>query len=390
MKAGTAVVLVAAGKGTRLGARVPKAWVPFNGAPLFMRSLSAFCALPWVSRVILVMEAGWLVRARATVKAAGLRRVTVISGGERRQDSVRRGVKAARLRGREVVLIHDCARPFVDAAVAGRVAAAARENGAALAAVKAVDTVKREGAGGCVAATLPRNNLWLAQTPQGIRSDLVTRWLAAVARGGVTDDVQPLEALGIRVKLVSGSQRLSKVTALEDLDLARKVGAPEQRVGFGFDMHRLVRGRRLVLGGVRVRFPKGLDGHSDADIVCHALTDAVLGATGGGDIGARFGVRRAATRGLSSVKFLQTVAREAGAKGWRVVNADVTLLAQAPKIGPYRDMMARGLAVAMGISSDRVSVKATTAKRMGAIGREEAMGCFAVVMVAAQTIPWLK
>lgn len=379
---GSTVVLVSAGRGTRLQARVPKAWVSLCGAPLFTHSLRTFHALPWVRRVVVVMEPGWLARARRLVRAMGFRKAAVVAGGKRRQDSVRRGIAAARVKGREVVLIHDCARPFVDPVVAARVAAAARRDGAALAALPVVDTVKRAGAGNRVVATLSREGLWLAQTPQAIRGDLVRRWLRETADRDVTDDVQPIESLGVAVRLVPGRRSMAKVTVREDLDMARKIGRGEPRVGLGFDLHRLVRGRRLVLGGVRVPFPKGLDGHSDADVVCHALTDAVLGATGGGDIGARFGVRREATRGLPSVRFLETAVAEAAGRGWRVGNADVVLLAQAPKIGPYRRRMIGVLARAMRVEPGRVSVKATTAKRTGDVGRGEAMACFAVVTVA--------
>lgn len=376
------VVLMAAGKGTRLGARVPKAWVELDGQPLFLRSLATFHRQPWVARMVLVMESAWVSRARMLMRRAGFRKVRVIAGGARRQHSVVRGVCAARPRGREVVLIHDCARPFVDPAAAWRVAAAARLDGAALAALPVVDTVKRAGDAGWVASTVPREGLWLAQTPQAIRSDLIPRWLEAVAGGRTTDDVQPLEALGVRVKLVPGTRRQAKITEPEDLELARHLaGGRDTRVGFGFDQHRLVPGRPLVLGGVRVPFAKRLEGHSDADLICHVLTDAFLGATGGGDIGTRFGVRRGATRNISSLKLLRTVVEEAAVRSWRTRHADVTLLAQAPRLGAYRARMISRLASALRVEPDRVSLKATTAKKMGEIGQGRAMAAFALVTV---------
>jgi 2-C-methyl-D-erythritol 2,4-cyclodiphosphate synthase len=267
-----------------------------------------------------------------------------------------------------------------------RVIRAAARHGAAVAALPASDTLKREGAGGLVAATVPRAGLWQAQTPQAVRADLIPEWLAALAGGDVTDDVQPLESLGHHVKLVPGSRRTVKVTWPEDLAMANELAGGGTRAGVGFDMHRLAPGRRLVLGGVPILFPQGLAGHSDADIVCHALTDAVLGATGGGDIGTRFGVRREATRNLSSVKFLATVVREAAVRGWKIVNADVTVVAEAPKIGPYRDRMARVLSRALGIPAVDVSIKATTAKKVGVIGHGEAMACFALVSVVGPVI----
>jgi 2-C-methyl-D-erythritol 4-phosphate cytidylyltransferase/2-C-methyl-D-erythritol 2,4-cyclodiphosphate synthase len=285
-----------------------------------------------------------------------------------------------------VVLIHDCARPFVDFDVVSQVATAARAHGAALAALPAHDTVKRAGAGGRVAGTIPRKGLWLAQTPQALRADRVPGWIGAMAAGEVTDDVAPLEALGQYVQLVPGSRRTSKITVPEELAIARELarGSPELRVGFGFDLHRLVTGRKLVLGGVRIPFNKGLEGHSDADIICHALSDAIMGALAQGDMGTRFGVRRVETRGMSSVRFLSAVRTDAAARGWRVNNADVTLLAEAPRIGPYRDRMIARLSAALGVDSGRVSVKATTAKKTGPIGRVEALAAFALVTVVRQ------
>lgn len=387
------VVLVAAGAGTRLGARVPKAWVPLAGRPMFLHPLAALHDLPWVTRIALVVEPSWMARARAATR--GFRKVRVVAGGRRRQDSVANGVRAVRTGRRELVLVHDAARPLVDPAVAERVARATQREGAALAAMPAPDTLKRAGGEGRVAATVSRAGIWQAQTPQGIRGDLVPAWLAALSGPDVTDDVAPLEAAGRPVALVPGSSRMFKVTypgdlavaerlvPRQDVRAARRPGDAGLRAGFGYDLHRLVPGRPLVLAGVRIPFPKGLEGHSDADLICHALTDALLGATGGGDIGARFGVQRKATRNLRSVVFLETVVREAAARGFLVRNADVTLLAQAPKIGPYRARMVATLARALGISADRVSVKATTAKKTGEIGRGEAMACFALVTVEA-------
>jgi len=379
------LVLVAAGRGKRLGAGGPKAWVPLAGRPLFSHALEAFHRMPWLRRIAVVVDRSSVARARAFVRAEGLTRVTVAAGGARRQDSVAAGVRALRPKGKMVVLVHDSARPFVDPQVVERVAREAARYGAAVAAIPTSDTLKREGAGGLVAATVPRARLWQAQTPQAVRADLVERWLTALAGANVTDDVQPLESLGLKVKLVPGSRRVLKVTWPEDLAMASELLA-QARAGIGFDMHRLVPGRRLVLGGVRIPFAKGLEGHSDADIVCHALTDAVLGATAGGDIGTRFGVRREATRNMSSVKFLETVVAEAARRGWSVRNADVTVLAEAPKLGPYRDRMARALARALGVPCEDVSIKATTAKKLGVVGRGEAMACFAVVTVVRRGV----
>lgn len=376
------VILVAAGEGRRFGGRTPKAWVALGGKPLFLHSLESFHGLAWVKRIVLVMHPRRLAAARRLVRDIGFRKVAaVVPGGRRRQDSVAIGAKALGVRGIEVVLVHDIARPLVDDRIAGKVARAAAENGAALAAVPVMDTVKRSGPKDLVVSTLSRSGLWLAQTPQGIRADLVPAWRLALSAADTTDDVQPLEEAGGRVKLVTGSARMSKVTVREDLDIAAALMGCEVRAGFGFDIHRLVRGRQLVLAGVRVSFGRGLEGHSDADIVAHALTDSLLGAAAAGDMGTRFGVRKKAAANARSLDFLAGTVGEMAERGWKVANADVTLLAQAPRINPYRSRMIANLARAMRVSSGEVSVKGTTAKGMGLVGRSEAMACFALTVL---------
>jgi len=375
----------AAGRGTRLAAPVPKAWVDLGGRPLFLHSVTAFSGMPFVSRVVLVVDRSLIGVARRELKRAGLGKVVVTPGGKRRQDSVANGVKAIGPRGREVVLVHDCARPFPEPQVVAQVIAAASRHGAALAALPAADTVKREGAHGMVAGTVPRAGLWLAQTPQAVRADLVGNWLKALSGPAVTDDVQPLESAGLRVKLVRGSRRMEKVTYPEDLLTARERMRGPARTGLGFDMHRLVPNRPLVLGGVRVPFHRGLEGHSDADLVCHALSDAILGAICGGDMGTKFGVRRGATRNIRSIRFLEWTVEAAGKAGWRVTHADATLVAEAPRLGRYRSLIVRRLSRALGISPLEMSLKATTAKKLGPVGKGEAMACFAAVNVERES-----
>ncbi len=375
------LVLVAAGKGERLKAALPKAWIGVAGKPLLMHSLQRFHAEPWIDRIALVVERSWVGSARTLVRAGGFRKVVVVAGGNRRQDSVASGARALKLGKGTVCLIHDAARPLADAALAGRVARAAHLSGASVAAVPVADTLKRSGPKGLIAATVSRANLWQAQTPQAVRGDLAKTWLNLLDGADVTDDVQPLEASGIKVRLVPASRTNLKVTWPEDVAAAEKLMAGETRSGIGVDLHRLEPGRPLILGGVRIPFSKGPDGHSDADLVCHALTDALLGATAGGDIGKRFGVARPAMKNMRSTGFLRTVVAEARARGWRPVNADVTVILQAPKLGGYREKMRVSLAGILGLTIDRVSVKATTAKRTGAIGEGQAIGCVALVSV---------
>jgi len=381
------LVLLAAGKGTRLGGEIPKPWVPLAGRPLLVHSLDVFHALSWIKRIVLVVDKAYLARAKKLVKEAGYgKAVRIVAGGQRRQDSVANGVRALGRSLSSVVLVHDSARPFVDARIAWDVANGARRHGAALAAVPGADTIKRAGPRELSAGTVPRAGLWLAQTPQAVRSALVPAWLKELSGRDVTDDVQVLEDGGIRVKLVRGSRRMFKITDAGDLEMARAIASAgtETRAGFGFDLHRLVKGRPLILGGVKFPFPKGLDGHSDADIVCHSLCDAIMGASGLGDMGARFGVRRVETRGQSSCKFLSETADAVRQAGWQVRMADATLMLQEPRIAPRRDLMRRRIAGALGITPDRVSVKATTAKHSGPVGAGEAMACFALVTLAGR------
>lgn len=376
------VILVAAGEGRRFGGRIPKAWVPLAGKPLFLHSLETFHDLAWVRRIVLVMHPRRLAAGRRMVKVLGFDKVSaIVPGGKRRQDSVAIGAKALGVRGIRVVLVHDIARPMVDGGVAGKVARATVENGAALAAIPVMDTVKKSGPKDLVVSTLPRSGLWLAQTPQGIRADLVPAWRRALLTADTTDDVQLLEESGGKIKLVMGSARMAKVTLREDLDIAAALMGSEVRAGFGFDVHRLVRGRPLVLAGMRISFGRGLEGHSDADIVSHALTDSLLGAAAAGDMGTRFGIRKRATAHARSLDLLAGTAEELMARGWRVVNADVTLLAQAPRLNPYRSRMIANLARALRVSADEVSLKGTTAKGMGLAGRSEAMACFALTVL---------
>jgi 2-C-methyl-D-erythritol 4-phosphate cytidylyltransferase/2-C-methyl-D-erythritol 2,4-cyclodiphosphate synthase len=343
--------------------------------------------MPWISRIILVVDRTYLGAAKKLVGELKMKKVArVVAGGVRRQDSVANGVRALGRKLSAIVLIHDSARPFPDAAVSFNVAREALRNGASLAAVPGADTIKRAGEREHSAGTVPRAGLWLAQTPQAVRANIVPGWLKELSGRDVTDDVQVLEDGGVRVKLVRGSRRMFKVTDAGDLEMARAIAMAgvETRAGFGFDLHKLVAGRPLILGGVRFPYPKGLDGHSDADIVCHSLCDAIMGAAGLGDMGARFGVRRAGTKGMSSLKFLAETASAVREAGWRVRMADATLMIQEPRIAPRRELMRRRIAEALGTSVDRISVKATTAKHSGPIGAGEAMACFSLVTLAGR------
>ena len=288
-----------------------------------------------------------------------------------------------------LVLVHDAARPFCSRALIGRVIDAAAEAGAAVPAVQATDTVKQSAdAGGhaVVAATLPRERIHLAQTPQGFRID-VLRAAVALGRSGVdaTDEALLAERAGYAVRLVEGDPENVKITTPADLDrasgrLARSGGggAGAVRMGIGYDLHRTVAGRPLILGGVHVPHDRGLDGHSDADAVCHALIDAVLGGAAAGDVGQHFSNRDPRWKGASSIDLLERAVAIVRERGYAVGNADVVVIAERPRIGPHAAAMRERLAQALEVAVDAVSVKAKTGEGVDAVGRGEAIAVHAV------------
>jgi 2-C-methyl-D-erythritol 4-phosphate cytidylyltransferase/2-C-methyl-D-erythritol 2,4-cyclodiphosphate synthase len=287
------------------------------------------------------------------------------------------------------VLVHDAARPFATPALTRAVLLAAARDGAALAALPATDTVKRSScAGPRVAETLDRRTLWLAQTPQGFRADVLRRAFdaAGAAASEATDESQLVERLGVSIALVDGEPGNFKITTADDVARARsRVEAPVA-VGVGYDVHPFAAGRRLVLGGVEFQGEgDGLLGHSDADICAHALCDAILGAAGLGDIGRHFPDTEARWKDASSVRLLAAVSAKAREAGWRVGNADVTLAARRPKIAPRAEEMRTRLAEAMGISKAQVNVKATTGEKLGFVGRGEGIAAHAVALLVRAT-----
>ncbi len=377
------VIIVAAGRGARMGASEPKQLLDLGGRTMVRRSVEAFDAHPSVDRIVVVLPVE-LVPAGASVVGQTRRPCVVVAGGDRRQDSVRCGL-AALGDDIELVLVHDAARPFVDAALVDRVIAGARETGAAVPAVQARDTVKRVGRGDrMVQATLPREEIWLAQTPQGFRRNVLDEAVTIGARGvEATDEAMLAEQAGHRVVLVPGDERNVKITTPEDLAEARRKLASCPRVGCGYDLHRLEAGRPLVLAGVTVPSERGPIGHSDADVVCHALADAIFGAAAAGDIGQHFPDTDARWKGAAGLDLLGRAVAIARELGWRVSSADVTVLLERPKLGPQAPEIRRRLAGALELSPDQVSVKAKTNEGMDAVGRGEAIAAHAVVVLAA-------
>jgi 2-C-methyl-D-erythritol 4-phosphate cytidylyltransferase/2-C-methyl-D-erythritol 2,4-cyclodiphosphate synthase len=382
----TAVILPAAGIGARLTKQERKAWIPLAGRPLLTYALDTFRAHPAVAECILVVHPGDMERARALI-AAGPARVTekVVLGGPERQASVWHGLQEVSA-GTDIVLIHDAARPFLSPALISATIAAAARYGAAVVARPIADTLKRATPQGEVAATLPREAVWGAQTPQGFRLSVALDLFARAHQEGWqgTDDVQLAELAGQRVRLVPGEALNFKITHPEDLTLAeRLLAARPPRVGIGYDVHRLVPDRPLVLGGVTIPHPQGLAGHSDADVLTHALMDALLGAAALGDIGLHFPDTDPRYQGADSLALLTEVCARVRAAGFVLVNLDVTLVAQAPKVAPYIAEMRARLAAAAGLPLPHLSVKATTTEGLGFEGERTGMSAYATACLLA-------
>ncbi len=311
----------------------------------------------------------------------------IVAGGSRRQDSVANAFDSV-LPESDVVLIHDAARPFVSADLISRAIDAAAEHGAAIVALPVRDTVKRverHGASRVIAGTIPRDTIYLAQTPQAFRRD-VLREAVALGRSGVeaTDEAMLAEHAGHAVHVVDGDPSNVKITTPDDLDLARRgSGAPAAaaRIGTGYDLHRLVDGRPLIIGGVSIPSQKGALGHSDADVVCHAITDAVLGAAGAGNIGQRYPDSDATWTNASSIELLRDSVRHVRASGFAVENVDVSVVLERPKIAPHIAEIQSRVAEALGVEPSRVSVKGKTNEGLDAVGRGEAIAAHAVALL---------
>ena len=377
------VIIVAAGGGARMASSVPKQLLDLGGKTIVRRSIEAFDRHPRVDRIVVVLPAELMSNA-ASIVGETRRPCAAAAGGERRQDSVRQGLAA--LPGDvDLVLVHDAARPFVDAALIDRVIERARETGAAVPAVQARDTVKHvDPATKVVRNTLHRNEIWLAQTPQGFQREVLSD---AVARGAgsaeATDEAMLAEQAGRPVAVVPGDERNMKITTPDDLDAARRAIGAAPRVGTGYDLHRLVEGRPLVLAGVTVPSERGPAGHSDADVLCHSLADAIFGACADGDIGRHFPDTDPKWKGAAGLDLLGRAVAIARDRGWRPSSADVTVILEKPKLAPHAPQIQVALASALGLTASQVSVKAKTNEGVDAVGRGEAIAAHAVIVLVA-------
>ena len=380
-----AAVVPAAGRGERLRGPTPKGLVLLGGRPLVQYALTILQSVAEVEAIAVAVPADAVTAIRDLARGAGLSKVVaVVPGGADRQASVAAGLKALPP-GPDLVLVHDGARPFLSRQLASEVIAAAARDGSATAALPVGETIKR-GEGGWVRATLDRTSLHRIQTPQGFRRPLLEQAHATAERDGIrgTDDAVLVERLGSPVRLVPGDPVNFKVTIPEDLTLAEAVlvrrqdAARAPRVGVGFDCHRFAPGRALVLGGVAIPHARGLLGHSDADVIAHAVMDALLGAAGCGDIGQQFPPTDPAYRGANSMMLLGRVRDLIADRGWRAAHVDVVVMAEAPRLAPHVPAMRAAMAEVLRLSVEGVNVKATTAEGMGAIGREEGIAAHAV------------
>ena len=374
-------IIAAGGRGSRFGGAQPKQFELLAGVPILKRTVDTFLTGYPFDEVVVALPSELAAHPPAYLDDA-----IVVEGGERRQDSVANAF-AAVAPSSQVIVIHDAARPLVSPALIERTVAAAIEHGAAIAALAARDTVKRGDASRTIRGTLPRDEIFLAQTPQAFRVGVLRDALSlASTAADATDEATLAEQAGHRVHLVEGDARNLKITTPDDLDmaerlLARRGGATSIRIGNGYDLHRLVAGRPLVLGGVSIPFDKGLDGHSDADVVCHAVTDAILGAASAGDIGRHFPDTDPAWKGADSVDLLKRAVAIVKAAGFGVANVDVIVIAQRPKLSPYVDSMRASLACALGIDMDQVSVKGKTNEGVDSTGAGEAIAVHAVALI---------
>jgi 2-C-methyl-D-erythritol 4-phosphate cytidylyltransferase/2-C-methyl-D-erythritol 2,4-cyclodiphosphate synthase len=385
---GAALVIVGAGDGTRLGAPVRKALVDLGGQSLVERAALAFKDVPGIVDRVVVLHRDDLSRAAETGLAAKLKAASVralVAGGATRQESVLAGVRATDPSARDV-LVHDAARPFVKAARIADLLLALKESQAVLLATRPSATVKRVQHDGAVISTLPRNEIRLASTPQGGRRQTLLRLLedAVRSKAEVTDEASLFERAGIQPVTVDDDAGNIKITHPEDLGLAHGLLPNEPpRVGHGYDIHRLVPGRPLVLGGVTIASDVGLEGHSDADVLLHAVIEAILGAAGMPDIGEHFPDTDPRYRNAASTDMLAYVISEIRDRRLRVAQVDCSILAERPKLLPFKPEILASLRKRLGLPEGRVSVKARTNEGLDAVGRGEAIAAHAIAVLAS-------
>ena len=407
MRMHVSAIIAAGGRGARFGGDGPKQVRHLGGRPILQHSIEAFQRADEVDDIVVALSQDLAANPPAYLRG-GPKPLAIVAGGRRRRDSVAAGFAEAEGRA-DLVVIHDAVRPLLTHGVIARTIEAAVEHGAAIAALVVADTVKRAKPGGWVAGTLPRKEIVLAQTPQAFRAAVLRDALALDPASETTDEAMLAELAGHPVRIVEGEARNLKITTPEDLEMAERLlglstaadrastsaegsgaagpglgGVEGLRIGNGYDLHRLVAGRPLVLGGVTIPFAQGLDGHSDADAVCHAVTDALLGAAGAGDIGRHFPDSDPAWKGAASVTLLARAAAIVREAGYAIVSVDAVVVAERPRLEPFIDQMRSRVATAAGVDVGRVGIKGKTNEGMDATGAGHAIAVHAVALLASQ------
>mgnify|MGYP001365092819 CR=1 FL=1 len=383
----TVAIIPAGGAGRRFNAGKAKQYLSLNGLPVLVHALKVFEQTEDIDEIILVVPETDIKSVRdKLISINNLQKVAkIVPGGAKRQDSVRNGIAA--IEGKcDIVVVHDGVRPFVTVEMIQRAVEAARKFQAAVIGVPAKDTIKETEADDFIERTVPRQNLWITQTPQAFRFDVLQKAYEAACRDNYcgTDDASLVERIGIKVKMISGSYENIKITTPEDLVVAEALmknkagGEMQVRTGFGYDSHRFAEGRKLILGGVEIPFAKGLQGHSDADALIHAVCDALLGAAGSGDIGRHFPDTDLAYKDISSIILLERVREIIAAKGFFVTNIDISVIMEKPKLAPFAGEITANMAKTLNLSAGDVNLKAKTNEGMGFVGRNEGIAVFAV------------
>jgi 2-C-methyl-D-erythritol 4-phosphate cytidylyltransferase / 2-C-methyl-D-erythritol 2,4-cyclodiphosphate synthase len=384
-----AAVVVAAGRGVRAGGNLPKQYRELAGEPVIRSSLALFAWHGQIAAVQAVIHPDD--RSSYDAAAKGLRLLAPVPGGATRQASVRAGLEALSGRPPDIVLVHDAARPFCSAELVSRAIVACGETGAAIPALEVTDTIKRVDAGGHVAGTVDRAHLRAVQTPQAFKFSVLLEAHHRAAQEGrddFTDDAALAEWAGIKVATFPGESGNVKLTTDEDFAKAearRIASLADLRLGNGYDVHAFGDGDHVWLGGMKIPHDRGLTGHSDADVALHALVDAILGALADGDIGKHFSPNDPRWRGAPSDQFLKFAVERVTKRGGRIAHLDVTIVCEAPRIGPHRDAMRKRIAEIADMSIERVAVKATTSEQLGFTGRKEGIAAMATATVR---LPW--
>ncbi len=356
--------------------------------PVLRHSLATFLAHPGIDRIAVVIHPDDAALYAETVAPFSDRLTAPVIGGATRQESVLLGLQALAAASPSHVLIHDAARPFIDPETISRVLDGLEHHAGVIAAEPVTDTLKRAGGDGTITGTVQRDGLWRAQTPQGFHFEAILdahRKAAAAGQSAFTDDAALAEWAGLKVSVVRGSPLNLKITSAEDFAIAERLAAApsafEPRTGTGFDVHRFIPGDHVWLCGIRIDHDATLEGHSDADAPLHALTDAILGALGEGDIGQHFPPDDPKWKGARSRLFVEDAAGRVRARGGRISNVDITILCERPKIGPHRAAMQQAIADMLGIDPSRIGIKATTTEQLGFTGRREGLAAMASATV---------